>query len=179
VRTDRLELAVWQEVCALLAHPERLAQEFSRRLQADGQGQHLERTALETQVRKLRQGLARLIDSYAEGLIEKQEFEPRVTRLRQRIAQVEAQCQQLAKEETLQQELRLIVGRLDTFAAPVHQNLDELTWHRQREMIRALVRRVEIGLDQVHVVFRVDAFAGEEDPEKKACNFVGGVRGPP
>ena len=38
VRTDRLELAVWQEVCALLAHPERLAQEFTRRLHADGQG---------------------------------------------------------------------------------------------------------------------------------------------
>jgi site-specific DNA recombinase len=173
VRTDRLELAVWQEVCALLAHPERLAQEFSRRLHADGQGQHQERTALETQVGKLRQGLARLIDSYAEGLIEQQEFEPRVTRLRQRIAQVEAQCQQLAEEETLQQELRLIVGRFDTFAAQVHQNLDELTWHRQREMIRALVRRVEIGLDQVQVVFRVDAFAGEEDPEKKSlqlCN---------
>src|SRR5262245_36263924 len=46
---------------------------------------------LERQVGKLRQGLARLIDSYAEGLIDKQEFEPRVTRLRQRIAHVEAQ----------------------------------------------------------------------------------------
>ena len=34
VRTDRLELAVWHEVCALLAHPERLAQEFHRRLHA-------------------------------------------------------------------------------------------------------------------------------------------------
>jgi site-specific DNA recombinase len=29
VRTDHFELAVWQEVCALLAHPERLAQEFT------------------------------------------------------------------------------------------------------------------------------------------------------
>ena len=31
VRTDRLELAVWHEVCALLAQPERLRQEFERR----------------------------------------------------------------------------------------------------------------------------------------------------
>jgi site-specific DNA recombinase len=51
-RTDRLALAVWQEVCALLAHPERLAQECRRRLHADGQGQRQERTALETQVSK-------------------------------------------------------------------------------------------------------------------------------
>jgi site-specific DNA recombinase len=174
VRTDRLELAVWQEVCTLLAHPERLAQEFTRRLHADGQGQWQERTALEGQVGKLRQGLARLIDSYAEGLIEKQEFEPRVTRLRQRIMHVEAQCQQLAEAETLQRELQLIVGRLDAFAAQVQQHLDDLAWHRKREIIRALVRRVEIALDQVQVVFRVDDFAGEADPEKKSLQLCRG-----
>ena len=171
VRTDRLELAVWQEVCALLAHPERLAQEFTRRLHADGQGQQQERTALERQVGKLRLGLARLIDSYAEGLIDKQEFEPRVTRLRQRIAHVEAQCQQLAEAETLQRELQLIIGRVEEFATQVQQNLEALEWHRQREILRALVRRVEIGVDQVQVVFRVDAFSGEADPEKKSLQL--------
>ena len=64
VRTDRLELAVWQDVCALLAPPERLAQECTRRRHADGQEPRQERTALERQVGKRRQGLARLIDSY-------------------------------------------------------------------------------------------------------------------
>jgi hypothetical protein len=179
VRTDRLELAVWQEVCALLAHPERLAQEFTRRLHADGQGQRQERTALERQVGKLRQGLARLIDSYAEGLIDKQEFEPRVTRLRQRIAHVEAQCQQLAEAETLQRELQRIIGRVEEFAAQVQQNLEALEWHRQREILRALVRRVEIGVDQVQVVFRVDAFAGEADPEKKSLQLCKRSNRPP
>ena len=178
VRTDRLELAVWHEVCALLAHPERLAQEFTRRLHTDGQGQRQERTALEHQVGKLRQGLARLIDSYAEGLIEKQEFEPRVTRLRQRITHVEAQCHQLAEAETLQRELQLIVGRVEEFATQVHQNLETLEWHRKREILRALVRRVEIGLDQVQVVFRVDAFAGEADPEKKSLQLCKGSKHP-
>src|SRR5215510_6302094 len=33
VRTELLELAVGQEVCALLAHPERLAEEYRRRVQ--------------------------------------------------------------------------------------------------------------------------------------------------
>jgi site-specific DNA recombinase len=179
VRTDRLELVVWQEVCALLAHPERRAQEFTRRLHADGQGQQQERTAWERQVGKLRLGLARLIDSYAEGLIDKQEFEPRVTRLRQRIAHVEAQCQQLAEAETLQRELQLIIGRVEEFATQVQQNLEALEWHRQREMLRALVRRVEIGVDQVQVVFRVDAFSGEADPEKKSLQLCKRSTGPP
>src|SRR5207253_6568493 len=35
VRTDRLDLAVWREVCTLLAHPERLAEEYRRRLQPE------------------------------------------------------------------------------------------------------------------------------------------------
>jgi site-specific DNA recombinase len=83
VRTDLLELAVWREVCALFAHPERLAQEFHRRLHATGQKQHQERMVLESQGVKLHQGVARLIDSYAEALIEKQEFEPRLRRLRE------------------------------------------------------------------------------------------------
>src|SRR5262249_12713979 len=125
VRTDRLELAVWREVCALLAHPERLAQEFHRRLHADSQMHQQERIALESQGGKLHQGLARLIDSSAEGLIDKQEFEPRVKRLRQRMAQIEAQCQQLVEEETRLRELQLIIGRLDEFVAQVTQNLDE------------------------------------------------------
>jgi len=34
----------------------------------------LSKSCLETQIGKLRRGMARLIDSYAEGLIDKQEF---------------------------------------------------------------------------------------------------------
>src|SRR5213592_3399956 len=84
---------------------------------------------------------------------------------------VEAQCQQLAEAETLQRELQLIIGRVEECAAQVHQNLDTLEWQRQREILRALVRRVEIGLDQVQVVFRVDALSGEADPGKKSLQL--------
>jgi site-specific DNA recombinase len=62
IRTDRLELAVWQEVCTLLAQPERLRHEFERRQQTTGESQRQERSALEAQGGKLRQGLSRLID---------------------------------------------------------------------------------------------------------------------
>jgi len=174
VRTDRLELAVWHEVYALLSQPERLRQELERRKQASGEGQRQERSALEEQIGKLRQGVARLIDSDTEGLLEKDEFEPRVTRLRQRIAHIEEQCETLADEELLQREMRLIVSRLDDFAAQVGRNPDDLEWGKKREIIRALVRRVEVGLEHVHVVFRVDAFPGESDPEKKSLQLCRG-----
>src|SRR5918992_3391446 len=85
---------------------------------------------------------------YTEGLIDKDEFEPRVRRLRQRIAHIEEQCEALAGEEMLERELYLIVSRLDDFATQVGRNLDDLEWAKKREIIRALVRRVEIGLDR-------------------------------
>jgi site-specific DNA recombinase len=101
----------------------------------------------------------------------KQACEPRVTRRRQRMTHVEAPCHQLVAAETLQRALQLRMGRVAACAAQGHQNLDTLEWQRQREILRALVRRVEIGVDQVQVVFRVDALAGEADPGKKSLQL--------
>jgi site-specific DNA recombinase len=168
VRTDLLDLAVWQEVCALLAQPERLAEEYRQRLQADGPTKRTTLTTLDAQLGKLRQGLARLIDSYAEALIEKHEFEPRITRLRQRIAHVEAQRQQVAEQEALDTDMRLIIGRLEDFAAGVQDGLAGADWSRKREMTRALVKRVEVAHDQVNVVFRIEPCPSDPSPEKKS-----------
>jgi site-specific DNA recombinase len=179
VRTDLVDLAVWQEVCTLLAHPERLAEEYRRRLQPETRAHRTPLATIEEQIGKLRQGVARLIDSYADGLIDKGEFEPWVTRLRQRMARLEEQRQQLAEEATLQTELQLIIGRLEDFAAKVHDNLEEAGWASRRDLIRTLVKRVEVARDQVNIVFRVDPYSGDADPEKKVCNFVGGVATPP
>jgi len=168
VRTDLLELAVWREVRELLEHPDRLAEEYRRRLDPHAHARPHDLTTVEGQLGKLRQGLARLIDSYAEGLIEKCEFEPRITHLRQRVTKLEAQAQQLAKEAALHVELQLIIGRLEDFAAQVRDGLAEADWTSRREMIRALVKRVEVDHDQVHVVFRVDQHPGDLGPEKKS-----------
>jgi site-specific DNA recombinase len=115
VRTDLVDLAVWREVCALLAQPERLAEEYRRRLQPGTRAQRTTLATVEAQLGKLRQGVARLIDSYAEGLLEKHEFEPRITRLRQRLTHLGEQRQQLADEAALQTELQLIIGHLEDF----------------------------------------------------------------
>lgn len=171
VRTDLLDVAVWQEVCTLLAHPERLAEEYRRRLQPETRTKRTPLSTLEGQISKLRQGVARLIDSYAEGLIDKGEFEPRVTRLRQRLARVEEQHQALADEAALQGELQLIIGRLEDFAAKLHDGLEAADWASQRDLIRALVKRVEVARDDVNIVFRVDPYPGDTDIEKKSLQL--------
>jgi site-specific DNA recombinase len=168
VRTDRLDLAVWREVRELLEHPDRLAEEYRRRLDPHAPARHHDLTTVEGQLGNLRQGLARLIDRDAEGLIAKREFEPRSMQLRQRVTTLEAQAQQLANEAALHADLQLIIGRLENVAARVRDGLEEADWTSRREMIRALVKRVEVDHDQVHVVFRVDQHPGDLGSEKKS-----------
>jgi site-specific DNA recombinase len=114
------------------------------------------------------------VDSYAEGLIEKAEFEPRIGRLRERIAALEEQAQQLAQAEALQEDLRVIIGRLEEFAASVKGGLAEADWSTRRELIRALVKRVEIGQEEVNVVFRVSPDPFVERPDKGVLQHCGG-----
>ena len=156
VRTDLVDLAVWAEVRALLAQPERLREEYQRRLHDPGQeAQRADLTTTEAQARKLRQGIGRLIDSYAEGLIEKGEFEPRVARLKERVTVLETEAKDLAEKASSESDLRLIIGHLDDFAATLAANLDHLDWEARRGIIRTLVKRVEIDHSQVNVVFRI------------------------
>ena len=173
-RTDLLDVAVWQEVWTRLAHPERLAEEYRRRLQPETRAKRTSLAPVEAQLGKLRQGVARLIDRYAERLIDKDEFEPRITRLRQRLARLEEQRQAGADEAALQTELQLISGRLEDFATTVHSGLEAADWASQRDLIRTLVKRVEVARDQVNIVFRVDPYPDDADPEKKSLQLCRG-----
>jgi len=174
VRTDLLDLAVWQEVCTLLDHPERLAEEYRRRLQPETRTKRTPLTTVEGQISKLRQGVARLIDSDAEGLIDKGEFEPRVTRLRQRLARLEEPRQALVDEAALHGEWQLIIGRLEDFAAKLRAGLEAADWASKRDLIRALVKRVEVARDDVNIVFRIDPYPGDADPGKKSLQLCRG-----
>jgi site-specific DNA recombinase len=165
VRTDTLDSLVWHEVCTLLEEPQRLEQEYQRRLQTPSREDE-DLASIETRIGKVRRGIARLIDSYAEGLIEKQEFEPRISRLRQRLADLQGQAQQITDEMAHQVELRLIISRLEEFAMKVRDGLDEADWLTKRELIRTLVKRVEIGKEEVNIVFRVTPDPFDLSPER-------------
>ncbi len=164
IRTDLLDAAVWREACALLEQPNRLEQEYRQRL-APADEHAADHTTLELQRTKLCHGLTRLIDSYTEGFLEKQEFESRITRQRQRIAALDEQIRQFADAASTQRELRLLIGRLEEFAAQVENGLDTADWPTRREIIRTLVSRVEIDHTQVNVMFRVppDPFVASPD----------------
>jgi site-specific DNA recombinase len=156
VRTDYLERAVWHEVCRLLEQPERVVQEYQRRLQAlAAPNQNGTQAGVEKQFNQCRRSITRLIDSYADGYLERDEFEPRVAQLKKRQAGLAQQLKELNDATKTQTELQLIIGRLDEFGEKVRTGLDEMDWMGRRELIRTLVKRVEVEHEQVNVVFRI------------------------
>jgi len=165
VRQDLLDQAVWNDVKSLLADPARVERELNRRL--DGGNQDDQRQAdqkLNAQIDKVRRGIARLIDAYGEGLVDKGEFEPRITSARQRLSQLQEQLQARVDEQARAREMRLVIDNLETFSREVTAGLDEADWQTRREIIRTLVKRVEVEAEQVKVVYRVDLCPFERSP---------------
>ena len=129
------------------------------------------------QIAKVRQGMARRIAGYAEGYLDKAEAEPRIRRFKARLQALEAQASQRRAQAQTQADLQLIIGRLEAFSAKVHGGLEQLDWHGQRELIRTLVKRVEIDRERIQVVFRVEESSFPSTPGERGrlCKIVGGV----
>jgi site-specific DNA recombinase len=161
-----LEEAVWQDVCALLKHPQKIAEEYERRLH-DKPGQATARgiEPLARVIDKVKRTIARLIDLYSEGMLEKHELEPRLQAAKERLARLEAEAQTLAAQEAQRAELRLALTRLQDFANQVKGGLKRADWATRREVIRAVVKRVELSDQAVRIVYRVAPVPFVERPK--------------
>src|SRR5207248_2937056 len=107
------------------------------------------------QIHKLKKAIARLIDAYQEDVLDKQEFAPRLKAAKERLARLEAEARNEAEQQIQQQELRLALSGLEEFAQQVKEGLEQADWHKRRQIIRALVKRIEVDQEEVRIVYRV------------------------
>jgi site-specific DNA recombinase len=166
IRTDILDAAVWEDVRQLLSEPERVRAEYQRRLQGPGKDSDHELEHLNKEVKNVKRLISRLIDAYGDGLLDKSEFEPRVLAARERLAKLEADRRQRIGEAAQEAELRLVIGHLEEFARRVSEELQEPSWETRREVVRALVKQVEIDEQEVRIVYRVSPSPFEGRPQQ-------------
>jgi site-specific DNA recombinase len=164
IRTDLLETVVWEDLCALLNDPGRVEQEYHRRQEGPGGSDGEATAALTKLIERVRRGIARLIDAYAEGLLNKEEFEPRLRSARERLTTLEAQATELAALAARAEELRLVIGQLQDFADQVRSGLAQADWETRRGILRTLVGRVEIDEEEVRIIYRVGQPRAVERP---------------
>lgn len=167
LRTDGLDQAVWEDVRSLLSDPERIQKEYERRLTPQRHSVGWQTVAqLNAIMAKTKRGIARITDAYEDGILERTEFEPRLQRAKERLASLQQQAQAQANEESQQRDLQLIVGRLQEFAKKVQDGLQTADWSTRREVIRALVKQVEVDHDEVRVVYRVNPPPFDQAPRR-------------
>jgi site-specific DNA recombinase len=166
VRMELLDAAVWEDVRSLLTEPGRIEAEYRRRLEGRGPEGGPRAESIGKLVQAAKRRITRLIDAYEDGLMEKGEFEPRIARARERLSQLEAESRVEEERQTAEQELRLVIGQLEVFAQRVSEGLGEADWQTRREVIRALVKRVEIDEAEVRVVYKVRPYPFVEGPER-------------
>jgi site-specific DNA recombinase len=154
IPASALEETVWQDVSAVLREPRRLALEYQRRsTQAPPPAESLQ--WLQQQQAKEQRALARLIDAYESGLLEKEEFAPRLERTRERLQNWQTQLDQLHEGMAQEQTIEDALGRLEDFAARIEAGLREPAPQQQREILKALVKRIEIAPDKIRVIYKI------------------------
>ena len=103
----------------------------------------------------VKRGIGRLIDAYENGLLSKEEFTPRIQSRKERLAYLEKEAASLAAVEEQRTQLRWAIGQLDAFSQQISAGLDRADFTTKREIIRALVKRIEIDQQDVRVVYRI------------------------
>ena len=168
VRTSVLDEAVWEDVSDLLRDPERIQKEYQRRLDDDNNEASLALKQNEATINKVKRAIARLIDAYEDDLLSKEEFEPRVRQSKTRLSQLQAEHAKLTMRANEQDELRSVINHLEEFSQQLSAGIEALDWSKKREVIRALVKRVEIGKEDVRVVYKVGQLPFVQGPASGA-----------
>jgi site-specific DNA recombinase len=165
-----IELIVWEEIKKLLQNPQRLYEEYQRRLtELEKSPKDNMYVSVEKQKVKLEKGISLLIDSYTQQYITKDEFEPRIKLLRQNLKKIQEQQQQLAEQISATREIELVVTNLEKFANGVVSNLDNLDWNGKRDIIRLIVKRIEIGNEDINIVYKINKLSEPQNASTQHC----------
>ena len=89
--------------------------------------------------------MERLIDSLAEGVIDRDQFTARMDRTKVRIEEIEAKMGAHATGEGRRAHVRSLMSRLGELSNHLESQSRDPGWVTKREIIRAIVQRIEFG----------------------------------
>jgi site-specific DNA recombinase len=164
-----LETTVWHEVSSLLINPQRIELEHR---ELSSVGTFLDNIEiLKSQRTKLQRAMERLIDSFTEGVIEKDQFTSRMARTKTQITDLDVKIKASAGDVDQLEHLQLATARLRELAEAIGPELASADWHRRREIIRTLVQRIDIDTEIVKIIFRVTQNPRRSDSDSIAITL--------
>ena len=153
---EQLEAEVWSDVRSMLQEPGRLQRELQRRLERSN-GNGIDVQQLQESIAKLKRRLARLLDAYENGWMEKDEFESRMRRTKHQLELEQEVCARHERDADDALELRVVAERFEAFAKQIADGLDHADFETKRKLIRLLVKHIEIDEEEIRIVYKVQS----------------------
>ena len=160
-----LEEEVWADACELIQNPQRLRTELERR--ASPESTRDDREPLRGSIAQLKRQLARLLDMYETGVLEKEEFMLRMQRVKERLTREEKAYEQRAEAEQQAKERANLLADFETFANRLKAGLETVDFATKRKILQLLVKRIEVGTDDVQIVYKVQPHPEPSSPQER------------
>jgi site-specific DNA recombinase len=164
IPAHQLDALVWQDLCAVLTHPDSLVQALER-AQAGRWLPH-ELQARQRTLRHARASLAqqreRLTDAYLHGIMALPEFEQRRRDLDQKDGALALQDEQLSAQAHRHQERAALATGMQAFSQRVSAGLAVASFEQKRQLVELLIDRVVVADDVVEIRYCIPTTPASE-----------------
>lgn len=153
IPADRLDDLVWQDLCAVLTHPEQIRQALERAQSGQWLPQQLQARShsLQQALKQLTRQEERLLQAYVAEVITLAELERKRGEIGQKKQALQRQHHQLDGQIKTQLEVAAMATSIDTFCQQAQQGLAQATFAQRRQLIELLIDRVVVDETQVEI----------------------------
>ena len=158
IRAEALDDLVWQEIRRHLLAPDLLVKAQTSLTQCESLDQSFLSTQLEHTRKRLSQVKGerrRLLDVYQSGLIEKDEFESRISQVANRATQLQADLESFEQDSQQANASLNLSRRLHDFTSTIISRLDTMTFHERQTLVRSVLEEVVINDNVVKLYLKI------------------------
>lgn len=170
---EALDEQVWKDACELLRDPKRIHAELQRRQQTTPTADKAEAESLRRSIAGLKRQLSRLTDMYENGYLDKDEFADRAQRVKVRLERERKAFDDQRQASQQSRENSEMLADFEGFAQDIRAKIDKADFKTKRTILSLLIKKIKLGVDTTHIVYKVDTRPFARSPEKGSlphCN---------
>ena len=174
VRLDQADQLVWEQIWALLNHPELIRGEIERRLQDYRQSSPVaeRQDKVSQELVRREQQIDKLIDAYQEGLIDLAELRQRVPELQQRRQILQKELESLKLQALEQTRLMDVTFSMEKFVETLKNSAQNLSTEQKQKIVRTLVKQVVVDRETITIHHNIPLFrdpTGQKPTDYRLC----------
>jgi site-specific DNA recombinase len=172
----QLDDLVWNDLCEVLTHPDRIKIALER-----AHGRHWIPQELQARIERLtkaecqiKRQKKRLLDAYLQEIIEIQEFERKRIDLEKKQEVLKTEKFQLEAASLEQIEISAIADTIEAFCNKIQPVLEDATFEQKRQLVELLIDRVVVFDEQVEIRYVVST--KPDGPHVPFCQLYAAYR---